>query len=106
MTAFDTTWALLKEAKLDMNPPASKDSGSQRCDHTTRIITTNGSYMARCIREKDHPKTGKGLSNLQVLMGGHIYPNRPEDGLMFSNEDVIPRSPLVSNILQELEGYE
>ena len=91
MDSFDRAWDLVKE----------------RCEHTKRIITTDGSYMARCIREKGHPPSEEGVTNnFQMIMGGHVYPTMPEDGLMLSNEDIIPRHPLNESPLPELEGYE
>ena len=90
MTAFDRAWAIMKE----------------RCEHTKRIITTDGSFIARCTREKGHAPSGEGVNRFQMLMGGHVYPTMPEDGLMFSNEDVIPRHPLNESSLPELEGLE
>ena len=110
MTAFDRAWRLVKgPPKLALtDPPVNEnDPNEQRCEHTTRIITTDGSYIARCTREKDHPAHRNDLNRFQILRGGHVFSDRPEDGLMFSNEDVIPRHPLAEPTpAPELEGLE
>ena len=110
--AFQHGWGVVKQQpKLvlppKLNPPVpERNPNEQRCEHTRRIITTDGSYMARCTREKDHPASREGLNHFQILLGGHVFPNSPEDGLMFSNEDVIPRWPRSPIPESELEGLE
>lgn len=112
MTAFNRAWGFVKEqpkiiSPPTLNPPTTQnDPNEQRCKHTRRVITTDGSYMARCTRKKDHPAFKEGLNRFQILSGGHVYPNSPEDGLMFSNEDVIPRWPQSPIPESELEGLE